>query len=347
MPGAAVIGWGMAVPEHVVTSTELAASLGTDEEWITRRTGIRERRIAAPGETTSALAARAGRRALDVAGVTPVELDLVVVATTTPDRPIPGTAPIVQAALGARRAGAFDVNAACNGFLTGLAACTALIRTGAASTCLVIGAEVLSRFVDWSDPKTCVLFGDGAGAVVLQRSEQEDAGLLDVRFGADGRAAPLIQVAAGGAERPASEATVAAREHVIRMNGPEVYRAAVRTMTESSADALRAAGLRPDQVDLCIFHQANARIIDECAERLGVPRRAVFCNVDRYGNTSAASVAIALCEAADGGRLHAGATVLLSSIGAGLVWGAGVLRWTRDRVEPWSFAEGDVVLEAV
>ena len=346
MPFAEVTGWGMAVPDRVLTSAELAASLGIDEEWITRRSGIRERRIAAPGETTSTLAIRAGRRALEAAGVAPVEVDLVVVATTTPDRPIPGTAPLVQAGIGAARAGAFDVNAACNGFLTALATCTGLIRTGVVSTCLVVGAEVLSRFVDWSDPKTCVLFGDGAGAVVLERAEGE-AGLLDVRFGADGGAAPLIALPAGGCELPASEATVADRSHWIRMNGPEVFRAAVRTMTQSSEDALRAAGLAAGDVDLFVCHQANARIIEECGERLGIAPRKVFCNVGRYGNTSAASVPIALCEAADRGLVEPGSTVLLTAIGAGLVWGAGVLRWTRARAEPWSFAEGDVVLEAV
>jgi 3-oxoacyl-[acyl-carrier-protein] synthase III len=343
---AAIDGWGMAVPDHVVTSEELGASLGVDEEWITRRSGIRERRIASPGETCSTLSIEAGRRALESAGVTPVELDMVVLATTTPDQPIPGTAPVVQTGLGATRAGAFDVNAACNGFLTALAACTGMIRTGAASTCLVIGAEVLSRFVDWSDPNTSVLFGDGAAAVVLRESDDE-AGLLDVHFGADGRGAPLVQVPAGGCAMPASEATVAKNEHRILMDGREVFRAAIRTMTTSSEEALRSAGLRPEDVDLFVCHQANARIIQACGEKLGIDPSRVFCNVDRYGNTSAASVAIALCEAADRGLLEPGSTVLVTSIGAGLVWGAGVVRWTAARQEPWTFAEGDVVLEAI
>jgi 3-oxoacyl-[acyl-carrier-protein] synthase III len=346
MTFAAITGWGMAVPDHVVTSAELAASLGKDEEWITRRSGIRERRIAAPGETCSSLSTLAGRRALESAGVAPVELDMVVVATTTPDQPIPGTAPMVQSALGATRAGAFDVNAACNGFLSALAACTGMIRTGAASTCLVVGAEVLSRFVDWSDPSTCVLFADGAAAVVLTASDDE-AGLLHMRFGADGRGAPLIQVPAGGSSLPASEKTVEAREHLIRMNGPEVFRLAIRTMTTASEEALQSAGLRPEDVDLFICHQANSRIIEACGEQLGIPASRVFSNVERYGNTSAASVAIALCEAADQRRMEPGSTVLLTSVGAGLVWSAGVVRWTAARHEPWTFAEGDVVLEAI
>ena len=340
---AAITGWGMAVPEHVVTSAELAAMLGKDEEWITRRSGIRERRIAAPEDTTSSLATAAAQRSLATAGLAAADVDLVIVATTTPDHPIPATAPLVQTRLGAVHAGAFDVNAACAGFLTGLALGTSLIRGGSISTCLVVGAEVLSRFVDWSDPSTCVLFGDGAGAVVLERTDRE-AGLLDVQFGADGSAAPLLEVAAGGSARPASAKTVDANEHVVRMNGPEVFRAAVRTMTSVAEDAMRLAGIGPDDVDLFIAHQANSRIIDECGERLGLAQDRVFCNVDRYGNTSAASVAIAVCEAAETGALRPGSTLLLSAIGAGFAWGAGVVRWTGARAEPVSFAEGDVLL---
>src|SRR5947208_2183779 len=261
---AAITGWGMAVPEHVVTSAELAAMLGKDEEWITRRSGIRERRIAAPEDTTSSLATESAHRALAVAGVDPADVELVIVATTTPDHQIPGTAPLVQTDLGAVRAGAFDINAACAGFLTGLALGTSLIRTGSISNCLVVGAEVLTRFVDWSDPSTCVLFGDGAGAVLLDEGDDREAGLLDVHFGADGSAAPLIEVAAGGSARPASAKTVEANEHVIRMNGPEVFRAAVRTMTSAAERAMSLNGIRPGDVDLFIAHQANSRIIDEC-----------------------------------------------------------------------------------
>jgi 3-oxoacyl-[acyl-carrier-protein] synthase-3 len=325
---AAITGWGMAVPDRVVTSAELAARFGLDEEWITRRTGIHERRIASEDEFTSTLAVRAGRRALEAAGVRAEDIDLVVTATTTPDRLIPQTAPVVQAELGAESAGAFDVGAACAGFLTALAVCTALVRSGMATRCLAIGSEVLSRFVDWSDPKTCVLFGDGAGAVVVERVDHE-AGLLTVEFGADGGEAGLIQVAAGGSARPASLATVEGAEHVIRMNGPEVFRLAVRTMTAGPEHVLRSSGTDVGDVDLFICHQANSRIVSECGERLGLPSEKVFCNVDRYGNTSAASIPIALCEAAEGGLLHDGSTVLLTAVGAGLVWSSGLVRWSR------------------
>ncbi|MFN2545271.1 MAG: beta-ketoacyl-ACP synthase III [Actinomycetota bacterium] len=330
MPAATITGWGRAVPDRVVTNEELADSLGVDTDWIVRRTGIRERRIAGPHERTSSLAVRAGKRALARAGVQPQDLDLVVVATTTPDRMCPATAPLVQLALGAGKAGAFDLNAACAGFMHGLAVCSSFIASGAMRRCLVIGAEVLSRFVDWNDPSTCVLFGDGAGAVVLERTD-EAAGLLSVDLGADGTGYSLITIPAGGSERPASAATLE-EGHLIHMDGREVFRAAVRTMAASSERALRDAGLEPADIDLFICHQANQRIVSACAERLGLDNERVVSNVARYGNTSAASVPIALSEAADEGRLQPGSTLVLTAIGAGLVWGTGVVRWTAPAV---------------
>jgi 3-oxoacyl-[acyl-carrier-protein] synthase-3 len=329
---ASITGWGLAAPDRTVTNEELAKAIeGVDAEWIVRRTGIRERHIAGEGETTSTLSIRAGRQALERAGISPADLDLVVVATTTPDRIIPATAPLVQSALGASNAGAFDVNAACAGFLTALMTCSGLVQAGSVRRCLVIGAEVLSRFVDWSEPTTCVLFGDGAGAVVVERSD-EPGGLLSIDLGADGALAQLITMPAGGSELPASPETVAAADHFIQMNGREVFRAAVRTMVGASERALASSGISPGDVDLFICHQANMRIVSACAERLGIPEDHVFANVDRYGNTSAASIPIALAEAADQGLLRPGSTLLLTAVGAGLVWGAGVVRWTAPTV---------------
>jgi 3-oxoacyl-[acyl-carrier-protein] synthase-3 len=325
---AAITGWGMAVPDRVVTNADLAASVSDiDEEWIARRSGIRERRYAGPAESTSTLATSAGRRALERAGVAARDVDLVIVATCTPDHQIPATAPLVQAALGATKAGAFDVNAACAGFLTSYAIADSFIRAGAIKRALVIGAEVLSRFVDWDDPKTCVLFGDGAGAVVLE-SNDAPAGLVSLTMGAAGESAGLLQIPAGGSARPTTAETLSAREHVIKMNGPEVYRAAVRIMSTAAQEAMTQAGVEAADIDLLIAHQANARIITEVGERLGLSPDKVFSNVERYGNTSAASIPIALCDAADQGLLFPGARVVLTAVGAGLTWAAGVGVWT-------------------
>ena len=327
MSYAAITGWGIAVPDAIVTSDELERRVGLESGWVEQRSGIVQRRVASQGETTSTLATEAGRRALVRAGLGPDDLDLIVVATCTPDHLVPGTAPMVQAALGASRAGAFDVNAACAGFLTALAAADGLVRAGAIRRALVIGAEVLSRFIDPAEPKTFVLFGDGAGAVVLEGSE-EQAGLLSVELGADGSGVEHLKVPAGGSAHPASAETVAAREHTVRMNGPEVYRAAVRIMVGAAEDAIASARCSLADVDLLILHQANQRIITEVGARLGIPEERVFSNVACYGNTSAASVPIALAEAADEGLLEPGSLVALSVVGAGFTWAAGVLRWT-------------------
>jgi len=325
---AAVTGWGIGVPQNVVTNHELALALpDVDADWIVRRSGIHQRHIAASTESTSTFARAAGAAALAVAEIDAAALDLVIVATCTPDRQIPGTAPLVAAQLGAARAGAFDVNAACAGFLTAYATADAMIRAGRAERALVIGAETMSRFVDWTDPKTCVLFGDGAGAVLLEAAE-EPSGLLSTTFGADGTEADLIHVPAGGSARPASSQTAAANEHTIKMNGPEVYRAAVRVMETAARDVMRDAGFAPGDVDLMIAHQANHRIITEVGDRLGLDEQHVFSNVARFGNTSAASIPIALSEAARQGRLQPGARFVLTAVGAGLTWAAGAGIWT-------------------
>jgi len=277
------------------------------------------------------LAADAARRALSRAGTDVGDVDLIVVATCTPDRWIPATAPIVQHALGATRAGAFDVNAACAGFVTAWSAADAMIRAGVIDRALVVGAEVLSRFLDWSDRTTSILFGDGAGAIVLERAE-EPAGLLSVELGADGEGAGLIEIPAGGSALPTSAATLDAREHYVRMNGPEVYRAAVRVMSGATERALARIRVKPSDADLVILHQANQRISDEVGERLSIAPERLFSNVSRYGNTSAASVAIALCEAAEEGMLEPGSTLAVCAVGAGMTWSAAGVRWTAPRV---------------
>jgi 3-oxoacyl-[acyl-carrier-protein] synthase-3 len=257
-------------------------------------------------------------------------VDLVVVATMTPDMPYPPTACLVQDRLGARRAGAFDLSAACTGFVYALAVGAQFIETGVYDTVLVIGAETMSRIVDWSDRRTCVVFGDGAGAAVL-RPVEPDAGLLGVHLGADGSGAELIMQPAGGSRLPASHETVAQRLHYLRMNGREVFKFAVRVMGEAAQRALEQCGLSFADVDLYVPHQANYRIIEASAERFGLPMERVFVNIDRYGNTSAASIPVALDEACSQGRLRRGDTVLLVAFGSGLTWGAAVLRWTLER----------------
>jgi 3-oxoacyl-[acyl-carrier-protein] synthase-3 len=320
-------GWGKYLPERVMPNSELAALVDTSDEWIRARTGIGERRIAAPEETTCSLAVQASRAALERANVRPEDLDLVIVATCTPDYAnMPATASLVQHALGANRAGAFDLNAVCSGFLYGLATGSQFILTGAHKSVLVVGAEVFTRILDWQDRSTCVLFGDGAGAVVLQPSDQP-GGLLSFVLGSDGSGACNLYVPAGGSRRPASAETVAEREHYVKMAGKEVFRFATRIVPDSVIQALEAAQLTTDDIDLLIPHQANVRIIDAAARRLGLPESAVFANVERYGNTSAASIPVALCEAIDEGRVEPGSTVVMSGFGAGLSWGTAVWKW--------------------
>lgn len=325
-PYAHIAGWGMAVPPQVLTNAELAGRVDTTDEWIVARTGIRERRIAAPRETTFTLALRAAEEALDVAGLPADELDLVIVATSTPDYVLPATACLVQDALGAHHAAAFDLAAACTGFLYALSLATQSIRAGAARTALIIGAETLSRIVNWQDRGTCILFGDGAGAVVLRAGEAR-GGVLATTLRADGSGAELLIVPAGGSRLPASTETVAGNQHTITMDGREVFRFATRAMTGATRQVLADAGLKTEELALVIPHQANARIIESAARALGMPVERFFMNLERYGNTSAASIPIALCEAAAQGRLKPNDHVVLVAFGAGLTWGATLVHW--------------------
>jgi len=322
-----VAGWGVCVPEARLTNSDFERLVDTTDEWIIERTGIRERRIAKEGETTATLGIQAGAAALKQAGITPGDIDLLVMATTTPEQPIPQTSAFVQEGLGLR-CGAFDVGVGCAGFVYALVAGSMFLVGGGLERVLVVGAETLSRILDYSDRQTCILFGDGAGAVVLEAARGDDPpGLLAWDLGCDGSAAELIRMRGGGSRLPASAATVAAGEHSVRMDGAEVYRRAVRLAVASASATLERAGVGPEQVDLFVPHQANARIITAAAQRLGLGPERVAVNVDRYGNTSAASVPLALAEAADAGRLHNGDLVLLAAIGAGMAWASALLRW--------------------
>src|SRR5215831_5981888 len=320
-------GWGKYLPARIMPNSELAELVDTSDEWIRARTGIGERRIAAPEETTCSLAVNAARAALDKAGAAAEDLDLVIVATCTPDYSnMPATASLVQNALGAQRAAAVDLNAVCSGFIYALATGSQFIATGAYRNVLVIGSEVFTRILDWQDRSTCVLFGDGAGAVVL-RPTDEPGGLLSFVLGSDGSGACSLYVPAGGSRQPASAESVANREHYVKMQGREVFRFATRVMPDSVLQALDLAGLSTDDIDLLIPHQANVRIIDAASRRLKLADSAVFANVERYGNTSAASIPVALCEALEEGRIRAGDTVVMSGFGAGLSWGTAVWKW--------------------
>jgi 3-oxoacyl-[acyl-carrier-protein] synthase-3 len=326
MANAAITGWGMYVPERVLTNQDLEKLVDTSDEWIVSRTGIRERRLATEADTTVSMALQASRRALDVAGVMPNDLDLIVFATDTPDKLMPAAASMLQAELGAMRAGAFDVDAACSGFVYALSVGASFIKSGVYRTVLVVGADALTRYIDFTDRGTCILFGDGAGAVVLEAS-QADEGVLSTVLGSDGRGAQHLYVdgIANGAVPNGKHRAIDLP--YMRMNGSEVFRFAVRVMGEAAVEAIHGAGLTVDDIDLLIPHQANQRIIDAAARRLELPRERVWINLDRYGNTSAASVPMCISEAADAGALQAGMNVVLIAFGAGLSWAANVVRW--------------------
>jgi 3-oxoacyl-[acyl-carrier-protein] synthase-3 len=308
-------------------NSELADLVDTSDEWIRARTGIGERRIAAPEETTCSLAVNAARAALDKANAAAQDVDLVIVATCTPDYSnMPATASLVQNALGATHAAAVDLNAVCSGFIYALATGSQFIATGAYRSVLVIGSEVFTRILDWQDRSTCVLFGDGAGAVLLQPTD-EPGGLLSFVLGSDGAGGCSLYVPAGGSRQPASAATVAQREHYVKMDGRDVFRFATRVLPDSVLQALDAAHLSTEDMDVLIPHQANTRIIDHAVRRLKVDEASVFSNVERYGNTSAASIPVALCEAVEEGLVQPGSTVVMSGFGAGLSWGTVVWKW--------------------
>ncbi len=326
MTYAAIIGWGMYVPERVLTNAELERMVDTSDEWIVTRTGIRERRIAAAHETTASMGVQAAQQALEQAGLTALDVDLLVVATTTPDQLMPSSACLMQTALGALRAAPMDVNAACSGFVYGLAIANQFIRSGASVTALVVGTDTLSRFVNYRDRNTCVLFGDGAGAVVLQ-ARRHPSGVLATDLGAIAETGDLLEIPAGGTAQPPTEATVAQGLHYITMQGREVFKHAVRAMGDSAASVITSAGLEPDDIALLIPHQANLRIIEATAKRLDLPMERVFVNIDRYGNTSAATIPIAIYEAHAAGRLKPGDNIVLTAFGGGLTWGSAVVRW--------------------
>lgn len=325
-PIAYLAATGRGIPAKVMTNNDFAAlGIETSHEWIVERTGIVERRIAET-ETTCDMAATASREALARAGVEAGELDMIVLSTASPDRLLPSTAVDLQAALGATRAAAFDISAACSGWLYGMTVAEGLIASGAAETILVAGSEKMSAIIDWSDRATCVLFGDGAGAAVVKRSH-DGRGILSSFIRSDGTLAELLYRPAGGARVPFTEAVLADRSHFVKMAGREVFKHAVRSMSEACDRALEGAGLGGADIDVLIPHQANNRIIEATAKHAGISMEKVYVNVDRYGNTSSASVAIALDEAIESGRVTEGSTVLLVAFGAGFTWGSMIVRF--------------------
>jgi 3-oxoacyl-[acyl-carrier-protein] synthase III len=323
---AKITGTGSSLPEKVLTNFDLEKMVDTTDEWIVARTGIRERRIAVEGEYTSTFASAAAQKALQAAGVAADEIDLIVLGTLSPDFPFPSTACIVQQQIGATNATCFDVSAACSGFIYALATAEKFIRSGSVKKALVIGAEVLSRIVDWTDRNTCLLFGDGAGAVVLEAVEGEN-GILSSHMHSDGNYWEILYQKGCGSRNPATQQNLDERLVYLTMHGNEVFKFAVRAMDEVSQEALAANGLSTDQVSLFIPHQANQRIVDSVGKRLSLKAEQVYVNLDRYGNTSAASIPIALDEAFREGRVKDGDIVLLTAFGGGLTWGSTLLRW--------------------
>jgi len=327
MYGSRIAGTGAAVPDRVLTNADLEKIVNTTDEWIVTRTGISERRIAADGEATSDIAGRAARTALEAAGVDPMDLDLILVSTVTPDMFFPATACVLQAQLGAAHAAAFDLSAACSGFIYGLSVADAYLRAGLMRNVLLVGAETLSKLVDWNDRATCVLFGDGAGAAVIQRTTG-DSRVLSTHLFADGSKGRQLIVPGGGSRHPFSQKVLDENLVKIKMvNGNEVFKVAVRSMEEAAVAALKANGVEVSDIDLFVPHQANARIIYAMAQRLGLPRDRVVLNIDRFGNTSAASIPMALDEAVRGGRLKSGDLLLLAAFGGGVTWGSALIRW--------------------
>lgn len=327
MYGSRIVGTGASVPDRVLTNADLERMVSTSDEWIVTRTGISERRIASNDQATSDLAEGAARNALEAAAIDPLDLDLILVNTVTPDMFFPSTACVLQERLGASRAAAFDLLAACTGFIYGLSVADAYLRAGLMRNVLVIGADTLSKVVDWNDRGTCVLFGDGAGAVVVQRTTDAPC-ILSTHLYSDGSKGKHLIIPGGGSRQPACQRVIDEKLVTIRMpNGNEVFKTAVRSMEEAALAALKANGAEVSDVNLFISHQANARIINAVAERLGLPRERIFMNIHRYGNTSAASIPIAMDEAVRVGRLQHGDLLLLTAFGGGFTWGSALLRW--------------------
>jgi len=323
-----ITGIGAYAPERVVTNNDLAQMMETSDEWIVERTGIHERRIAADDQALSDLALPASRQALEQAHADPSTVDLVIVATVTPDMAFPSAGAIIADELGAPDAAAYDLSAGCTGFMYAVAQSYGMVAAGLARRALVIGGDVLSRILDWSDRSTAVLFGDGAGAVVIERVSE--GGFLGFELGADGSGGSQLFVPAGGSREPASAETVAERRHYVQMNGREVFKFATRVLVSSAENVLAECGKTVDDVDVYIPHQANVRIIDHAAEKLGIPKEKIVVNVDRYGNTSSGSIPLALADAQADGRLQDGALVLMTGMGAGLTWGSGLIEWTAN-----------------
>ncbi|MFO7263536.1 MAG: beta-ketoacyl-ACP synthase III [Bacillota bacterium] len=321
-----ILGTGSYVPEKVLTNADLEKMVDTSDEWIVTRTGIRERRIAAPDQAASDLAYEAAQKALCSAGLRGEDLDLIIVATVTPDSFFPSTANILQDRLGARRAAAFDLAAACSGFLYGVVTASQFVRTGAYRYILVVGVDTLSKITNYEDRNTCVLFGDGAGAVIIG-PVPEGYGLLSFELGSDGSGAPLLNMPAGGSRMPASIETVQKKLHTIHMSGQDVFKFAVRIMQTASMNVIEKAGLAPSDIDFLIPHQANYRIIEAAMRRLQLDESRVVINLDRYGNMSSASIPVALDEALQQGRIKDGDRLVLVGFGGGLTWGAAVVRW--------------------
>lgn len=323
---AGILGTGHSYPEGILTNAELEKMVETSDEWITSRTGIKQRRKAAPGEYTSQFAVRAARQAIERAGLEPADIDLILCATVSPDQILPSTGCIIQAELGANKAAAMDIVAACSGFLYGLTLADTMVRTGQSKYALVIGAEILTQYVDYTDRNTCVLFGDGAGAAVLGPVEG-DRGILAARIKSDGRYAEQLFSPGGGTRRPATAETLAAGDHFFKMKGNELFKVAVRSMTDISREVLEEAGLSATDVKLFIPHQANQRITDGVASKLNVESERVYSNIAMHGNTSSASIPIALDECVEAGRINPGDLVLMASFGGGVTWGGVLARW--------------------
>jgi 3-oxoacyl-[acyl-carrier-protein] synthase-3 len=324
-----ITGWGRYAPAQVLTNADLERMVDTSDEWIRARTGIRERRVAAANETTASMAAVAGLRAIRTAGIDPEDIDLILLGTLTPDYWMPSTAALVKEAIGNTKAAAMDVAAACSGFVYAFATAQAYIVAGLAKHVLVIGSELLTRFLDYTDRSTCILFGDGAGAVVVSASD-EPGGALGVEMTTEPRGAYMIWLPAGGAKSPPSAETIARGEHYVRMEGKETYRFATKTMATTALESIRKSGLQPSDIDLFIPHQANIRIVEAVAKGLDLPMDKMFVNLDKYGNTSAASVPIALAEAVNEGRVKVGDNVVIVAFGAGFTSGAVTINWTAD-----------------
>ncbi len=322
-----ITGWGMAVPERVLTNDDLSESVDTNDEWIRARTGILERRIAAPDESSATLAAEAALEALEVANLYPADVDLIIVATSSPEHIFPSTASLVQDQIGAVKAGAFDLLAACTGFIFAINMAAQSIRTGSIENAIVIGAETLSRFTNWEDRNTCILFGDGAGAFILQASE-EPGGVLSAVMRSDGSGGDLLILPAGGSKMPTTRDTIANGDHFIRMKGREVFRFATRVMAQATREAVEQAGLVIDDIGLIIPHQANQRIIESAARGLKLSMDRFMVNLDHFGNTSTASIPLATVEAIQAGRLNPGDRVVFVGFGGGLTWGAVAAQWT-------------------